>query len=119
MNPRRGQSASDLLEKINPDALAILLSENADEPQAKQLGQALAGRRFETTKSLARAIELALPRLGETEVGLSIRRAFQALRIAVNDEFSALDALLRNLPACLNSGGRVAVLTFHSGEDAV
>jgi 16S rRNA (cytosine1402-N4)-methyltransferase len=42
---------------------------------------------------------------------------FQALRIAVNDEFSALDTFLRRLPACLNPGGRVAILTFHSGED--
>jgi 16S rRNA (cytosine1402-N4)-methyltransferase len=42
---------------------------------------------------------------------------FQALRIAVNDEFSALETFLRNLPSCLNPGGRVAILTFHSGED--
>ena len=47
----------------------------------------------------------------------TIRRVFQALRIAVNEEFSALDTFLRNLPACLNAGGRVAILTFHSGED--
>ena len=46
-----------------------------------------------------------------------MRRVFQALRIAVNDEFSALDTLLRFLPACLKPGGRVAILTFHSGED--
>jgi 16S rRNA (cytosine1402-N4)-methyltransferase len=46
-----------------------------------------------------------------------VRRVFQAIRIAVNDEFGALDALLRQLPACLKSGGRVAILTFHSGED--
>ena len=39
------------------------------------------------------------------------------MRIAVNDEFSALDAFLRDLPQCLTPGGRVAVLTFHSGED--
>ena len=48
---------------------------------------------------------------------MSVRRTFQALRIAVNDEFSALDALLRSLPHCLAPGGRVAMLTFHSGED--
>jgi 16S rRNA (cytosine1402-N4)-methyltransferase len=48
---------------------------------------------------------------------LTVRRVFQALRIAVNDELSALDMLLRNLPQCLNPGGRVAILTFHSGED--
>ena len=47
----------------------------------------------------------------------SVRRVFQALRIAVNDEFGALEALLRNLPFCLKAGGRVAILTFHSGED--
>jgi 16S rRNA (cytosine1402-N4)-methyltransferase len=50
-------------------------------------------------------------------VDASIRRTFQTLRIAVNDEFSALDALLRTLPLCLAPGGRVAILTFHSGED--
>jgi 16S rRNA (cytosine1402-N4)-methyltransferase len=42
---------------------------------------------------------------------------FLALRIAVNEEFTALDALLRHLPRCLNAGGRVAIVTFHSGED--
>ena len=46
-----------------------------------------------------------------------MRRVFQALRIAVNDEFSSLDSFLRQLPSCLNPGGRVAILTFHSGED--
>src|SRR5215469_9565764 len=117
MNPRRGQSASELLERIRPDDLLSLLAENADEPHAKILGNALAGRNFETTRELSKAIELALPRIRDTEVELSVRRVFQALRIVVNDEFSALDAFLRNLPACLRSGGRVAVLTFHSGED--
>jgi 16S rRNA (cytosine1402-N4)-methyltransferase len=47
----------------------------------------------------------------------TIRRVFQALRIAVNDEFGALEAFLRNIPFCLKPGGRVAILSFHSGED--
>jgi 16S rRNA (cytosine1402-N4)-methyltransferase len=46
-----------------------------------------------------------------------VRRVFQAIRIAVNEEFSALDSLMRAIPAALKSGGRVAILTFHSGED--
>jgi len=55
--------------------------------------------------------------LNKEDSDLTVRRVFQALRIAVNDEFSALETFLRNLPACLNPGGRVAILTFHSGED--
>ena len=78
---------------------------------------ALAGKSFATTTSLAHAIRAQLPQVKEDERELSVRRVFQALRIAVNDEFSALEALLRDLPSCLNPGGRVAILTFHSGED--
>ena len=117
MNPQRGFPVSALLEKISSAALAELLQENADEPQAAQLAVALAGKNFTTTRSLATAIGAALPRLNRDDADLTVRRVFQALRIAVNDEFSALDMLLRHLPACLNPGGRVAILTFHSGED--
>jgi 16S rRNA (cytosine1402-N4)-methyltransferase len=117
MNPQRGQPASAFLVKISSDALARLLVEYADEPHATTLAPALAGKGFTTTKSLAAAIRAVLPRLNKDDCDLSIRRVFQALRIAVNDEFSALDTFLRNLPACLNPGGRVAILTFHSGED--
>ncbi len=117
MNPQRGQPVSALVEKIKPEALAHLLSENADEPKAVQLGVALAGKKFATTHELADAIRAALPYVAKEDGHLHIRRVFQALRIAVNDEFSALETLLRNLPACLKPGGRVAILTFHSGED--
>jgi 16S rRNA (cytosine1402-N4)-methyltransferase len=117
MNPQRGQPASVFLQKIRIDALASLLTENADEPHAGALAAALAGKSFTSTTSLAAAIRAALPRSKKEEADLSIRRVFQALRIAVNDEFSALENFLRVLPACLNPGGRVAILTFHSGED--
>jgi 16S rRNA (cytosine1402-N4)-methyltransferase len=117
MNPQHGQPASAMLERIRPAALASLLVENADEPQAEPLAEALAGRRWTTTTELAAAIRAALPRLDQAARDLSVRRVFQALRIAVNDEFSALESLLRQLPDCLNPGGRAAFLTFHSGED--
>ena len=117
MNPRRGQPASALLERIAPAALQRLLRENADEPRAADLAAALAGRHFPTTTALAKAVAAALPRSPGEDCEPAIRRVFQALRIAVNDEFSALETLLRHLPACLKAGGRAAVLTFHSGED--
>jgi 16S rRNA (cytosine1402-N4)-methyltransferase len=117
MNPERGISAAKWLLKTAPAALEAVLIENADEPDAATLAAALAGRSFETTTELAEAIRCALPDHDGESVDKSIRRVFQAVRIAVNEEFSALDALLRVLPACLNAGGRVAVLTFHSGED--
>lgn len=117
MNPQRGQSASALLAKVETSALVALLEENADEPHATLLGSALAGKHFTTTLALADAVRGTLPKLKREDADLSVRRVFQALRIAVNDEFSALDTFLRNLPQCLNPGGRVAILTFHSGED--
>ena len=117
MNPQRGQPASALLEKISPGALADLLTANADEPNAAHLAPALAGKIFTNTLQLAAAIRAVLPRLGKADADATVRRVFQALRIAVNDEFSALDNWLRFLPACLKPGGRTAILTFHSGED--
>jgi 16S rRNA (cytosine1402-N4)-methyltransferase len=117
MNPQRGQPAAALLQKITPATLTEILADFSDEPNAATLAPALAGKSWSTTLQLAAAIRAALPRLGKTDADLTVRRVFQALRIAVNDEFSALDTWLRHLPACLNPGGRVAVLTFHSGED--
>ena len=117
MNPQRGQPASAILQKISATALADLLAENADEPNSAQLADALAGKSIATTTALATAISTALPRLRMEEADLTIRRVFQALRIAVNDELGALNTFLRILPSCLLPGGRVAILTFHSGED--
>lgn len=117
MNPQRGQPASVFLAKLSVAELADILQANADEPRANELAAALAGRAFTTTRGLVEAIRAALPRLNKDDTDLTVRRVFQALRIAVNDEFGALDTLLRHLPACLTPGGRVAILTFHSGED--
>ena len=117
MNPQRGQPASALLQKIAPAALAELLTANADEPNAATLAPILAGKSFTSTRPLAETIRAALPRLGKNDADLTVRRVFQALRITVNDEFSALETFLRNLPLCLKPGGRAAILTFHSGED--
>jgi len=118
INPAKGQPASNFLQNVTPERLATLLSENADEPRAELLARQLAGRLFATTTDLAAAVRRALgERMQADEREQSVRRVFQAVRIAVNDEFAALDCLLRQLPSCLKPGGRVAILTFHSGED--
>lgn len=121
MNPERGQPASQLLARITVDALRQLLDDNADEPDAPTIAHAIKHASIATTVDLCTVVRNALvatrPAVSDADVRKSIRRTFQALRIAVNDEFSALDTLLRSLPNALAPGGRVAVLTFHSGED--
>jgi len=118
MNPAKGRPASDFLARIGPNALARLLAENADEPRAVPIATAIlraqARSTLLTTRALAAVVREASAPQGADD---AVRRAFQALRIAVNDEFGSLDSLLRSLPACLKPGGRVAILTFHSGED--
>lgn len=113
MNPNRGVSAASILEKISVERLAVALRENADEPHADRLASHLAGKLFCSTNDLVRAIDNA----AHDESGDTTRRVFQALRIEVNEEFSALDAFLRSAPVCLKPGGRIVVISFHSGED--
>ena len=117
MNPNRGRPASALLAEISATDLESILREHADEPQAHHLGVSLAGRDFAQTNHLADAIREALPRLSLDEMAKTTRRVFQALRIEVNEEFTALEMFLRHARECLNPGGRIVILTFHSGED--
>ncbi len=117
MNPAKGMPASTWLERTGPEDFAEILRDNSDEPHAQILAAALAGRIFSSTIEFADTIRAALSGRPEDEVKKSITRVFQAVRIEVNEEFAALDALLRALPFCLKPGGRVAVLSFHSGED--
>lgn len=114
MNPHRGLPASAWLERVTDDALTGVLRDHSDEPQAALLGRELAGKSFATTTALADAVRALV---SEESADLTVRRVFQAVRIAVNEEFTALDMFLRALPGCMKAGARVAILTFHSGED--
>jgi 16S rRNA (cytosine1402-N4)-methyltransferase len=116
MNPEKSRSAADLLGTIAEEDLAKILRENADEPHASALAHGLAGRDLPTTASLSAAIE-RIVRGSIAQREEAKRRVFQALRIEVNAEFQALDALLRAVAWCLKPGGRAVFLTFHSGED--
>jgi 16S rRNA (cytosine1402-N4)-methyltransferase len=125
LNPSRPPSAAQLLARLDAEALAALLAENSDEPYAGVIASEIVSARdkgpIDRTQALAGIIRATLQahRLAKTrdDENTAIRRCFQALRIAVNDEFGALDTLLRHLPACLKPGGRAVILTFHSGED--
>ena len=126
LNPQNGEPASERLRKMNREEIEGMLIDNSDEPYAAEIARAIAGRKrkgqkIDTTTKLAELIGETLDFLPEKErkeaVKKSCARVFQALRIDVNSEFEVLEAFLTKLPSCMAPGGRIAILTFHSGED--
>jgi 16S rRNA (cytosine1402-N4)-methyltransferase len=123
LNPRKGKPASELLKTLSGEALEQVLWEYADEPHARHIAYAITARKTapETTSGLAGIVRESLrqlrPRPDDQAIKKSLQRTFMALRIAVNEELRALERFLQVLPHCLKPGGRVAILTFHSGED--
>ena len=125
LNPTRGRSAASRLKKMTLDELQNMLIENADEPHAGVIARTIIsslkkGMEISTTTQLRTIIEEAMklvPKISDDEIKKSCQRCFQALRIDVNQEYEVLDAFLEKLPDVLAKEGRVAILTFHSGED--
>ena len=126
MNPEKGISAAERLKDMTFDELQGMLQENADEPYAEEIAREVTDRlrkggEIATTTQLYQAIGDALAFLPAADrkeaVKKSSQRTFQALRIDVNNEYEALYSFLEKLPEALAPGGRVAILTFHSGED--
>ena len=126
LNQQSGISAAERLDTISRDELAGMLYENSDEPYCEELAKAITdeirkGNRIDTTTKLRQVIEKTLDFLPEKEkkdtIKKTCQRVFQALRIDVNHEFEVLYEFMEKLPDALRPGGRVAILTFHSGED--
>ena len=126
LNQETGISAAQRLDTISREELAGMLCENSDEPYCEELAKAITdeirrGNRVDTTTKLREIIEKTLDFLPEKEkketVKKTCQRVFQALRIDVNQEFEVLYEFMEKLPDALRPGGRVAILTFHSGED--
>ena len=125
LNQETGISAAERLDTITREELAGMLYENS-EPYCEELAKAITdeirrGSRIDTTTKLRRVIEDTLDFLPEKEkkdtIKKTCQRTFQALRIDVNQEFEVLYEFMEKLPGALRPGGRVAILTFHSGED--
>lgn len=127
MDARRPRTAADILRTITCEDLTAALRDFADEPEHQQIAQTIVRRQSE--RPITRTQELVdavLSARGQTRkswraAGRSdlhpAARTFQALRILVNEELHGLEQLLRIAPYCLNPGGRLGILTFHSGED--
>lgn len=130
LDPLHGDSAAQRLRQISQKEFEGMLIENSDEPYAKEIaGQVFdrmrKGAAMDTTIELRQAVEDALAKVSGSMsrneraelIKKSCARTFQALRIDVNSEFEVLYSFLEKLDGILKPGGRVAILTFHSGED--
>jgi len=127
LNPEKGESAAERLSHIDQYEFEGMMVENSDEPYAAQIAACAfkkmkKGIKIDTTTALRETIEEALRFLPDDKekkdiIKKTCQRVFQALRIDVNSEFEVLDAFLSSLPDVMKSGGKIAILTFHSGED--
>lgn len=126
LDPEKGESAAERLREVSYEELVGMFQENSDEPYAEEIATVIMKRTrtknyVETTTQMKDAIEEALAFVPEKDrkeaVKKSCQRCFQALRIDVNSEFEVLYDFLDKLPDALRPGGKVAILTFHSGED--
>jgi len=117
-----GPSAADIVNEASEAELADIIFQYGEERASRRIAKAIVAARakspFETTLQLAAVIESVLPR-GKPGQSHPATRTFQAIRIAVNDEFGELLAGLQAAERALKPGGKLAVVTFHSLEDRV
>ena len=124
MDQDTGLTAYDIVNTYTEEQLADILFHFGEERFARRIAKAIASARqltpIETTLQLSAIIEKAMPRIGKkAHAPHPAMRSFMALRIAVNDELHPLDTALANIVNCLNPGGRISVITFHSLEDRI
>lgn len=119
-DPETGQPASALVNRMAAEKLADLIYQYGEERHSRRIARAIDERRrqrpIETSRDLADIVRRVVPRSRVDKIDPATR-TFQALRIAVNDELGSLERVLKELPAYLKPGGRVAIISFHSLED--
>jgi 16S rRNA (cytosine1402-N4)-methyltransferase len=114
-NPHQGEPASELVNGLSTSDLADILHRYGEERRARRIAQAIvAARPIHTTRQLAEVVARAVGRRGKIHPAT---RTFQALRIAVNDELSALSQALPQAVELLAPQGRLVVISYHSLED--
>lgn len=123
MEPSQGPAAVELLQRLSEAELARILIEYGEEPHARRIARAIVSRRkrapLKTTQDLVEVVKAAVPRRAWPRRSHVATRTFQALRIAVNDELGAVAEALPQAARLLALGGRLGVISFHSGEDRV
>ena len=120
MDPRGGRSASDILNTASEHELERILSEYGEEPKARAIARSIVMERRTRRRWTTSAFATLVRRDARGRPGLDpSTRAFQALRIATNDELQNLDRGLERLAHLLRRGGRLAVIAFHSLEDRI
>ena len=116
-------SAHEVVNTWSQDELKRILYDYGEERYAPQIAGAICRRRaektIETTLELADIIRAAMPAAALREKQHPAKRSFQAIRIAVNDELGAVETVMKTAVSCLNPGGRLAIITFHSLEDRI
>ena len=123
MNSEDVLSAYDVVNTWSQDELKRILYDYGEERYAPRIAAAICSRReekpIETTLELVDIIRSAMPAAALREKQHPAKRSFQAIRIAVNDELGSVEKVMRDAIPCLNPGGRLAVITFHSLEDRI
>jgi 16S rRNA (cytosine1402-N4)-methyltransferase len=120
LDPSRGDTAAALLNRLPEAELARIIFEYGEEPHARRIARAIVRRRpLGRTGDLVAAVRSAVPRAAWPRRLHVATRTFQAVRMAVNDEPGALRSALAQAPAILAAGGRLGVISFHSGEDRI
>jgi 16S rRNA (cytosine1402-N4)-methyltransferase len=120
LDPSAGEPAAALLNRLPEPELARILFEYGEEPHARRIARAIVRRRpLARTGDLVAAVRSAVPRAAWSRHRHVATRTFQAVRMAVNDEPGALREALAQAPQLLATGGRLGVISFHSGEDRI
>ncbi len=120
LDPTRGETAAALLNRLPEPEIARLLAEHGEEPHARRIARVIVRRRpLARTGDLVAAVRAGVPRAAWPRRLHVATRTFQAVRMAVNDEPGALRRALADAPAVLTPGGRLGVISFHSGEDRI